>query len=163
MTHDEPLLRAFLLQRGVMERRIARRVGCRAAAADLVQDLFLRLWQRPPVDAHAAARYLTVSARNIATDHLRAVSHRAPRAAISPDLPDRSPAPDAVLAGRQELEAVEAALAALPERTRQAFLLNRVHERTCPEIAQLLGVSLATVERDIARALLACRAILDRG
>jgi RNA polymerase sigma-70 factor (ECF subfamily) len=45
----------------------------------------------------------------------------------------------------------------LPERTRQIFLLNRVHACSYDEIAAAFGLSYSTVEREIARALLACR------
>jgi DNA-directed RNA polymerase specialized sigma24 family protein len=37
-------LQVFLSQRSQMEALVNRRVGCRATAADLVQDLFLRFW-----------------------------------------------------------------------------------------------------------------------
>ncbi len=39
-------LQVFLSQRSQMEALVSRRVGCRATAADLVQDLFLRFWRR---------------------------------------------------------------------------------------------------------------------
>ena len=42
-------LQVFLSQRSQMEALVNRRVGCRATAADLVQDLFLRFWRRPLV------------------------------------------------------------------------------------------------------------------
>ena len=164
MTRDarDALLRTFLLERGVLERGVARRVGCRATAADLIQDLFLRLWQRPPSDAHAAGRYLQTSARNLTTDYLRTRAYRTEDGGPATDIAEPSPAPDDALAARRRVEVVEAALQALPERTRRTFLLNRVHGRTCPDIARILDVSLATVERDVARALMACRAALGR-
>jgi RNA polymerase sigma-70 factor (ECF subfamily) len=165
MTADaspDRLLQAFLLHRGRMERGVARRVGCRATAADLMQDLFLRLWQRPGGGGRDDPRYLLRSAQNIATDHLRSASHRAETHYLSPDLPDHRPAPEDAIAVRQQLLAIEAALEALPPRTRKAFLMHRLHGQTCPEIAHALRVSIATVERDIARALLACRAAVRR-
>jgi len=48
----EDLLRVFLAQRERMEALVSRRVGCRATAADLVQDLFLRFWRRQIGRAH---------------------------------------------------------------------------------------------------------------
>lgn len=53
LDHHDPLgsrahfLQVFLSQRSQMEALVSRRVGCRATAADLVQDLFLRFWRRP--------------------------------------------------------------------------------------------------------------------
>jgi RNA polymerase sigma factor (sigma-70 family) len=156
------LLGAFLSNRSRMERSVARRVGCRAMAADLVQDLFLRLWQRPQGGGRDDPRYLMRSAHNIAIDHLRSAGHRAETQALSQALADRHPAPDEAMAARQQLRVIEATLEALPPRTRQAFLLHRVDGQACPAIARTLRVSIATVERDIARALLACRAAVRR-
>lgn len=156
----DALLRTFLLHRGRMEQSVARRVRCRATASDLIQDLFLRLWQRRLAPDHIDPRYLMRSARNMATDHLRSASVRTDRQEIPADLPDAQPAVDEVLSARQRLACIEAALDSLPVRVREAFLLSRIHGRSCPEIARALGVSVATVERDIARALLACHAAI---
>jgi RNA polymerase sigma-70 factor (ECF subfamily) len=41
-----------------MEALVSRRVGCRATASDLVQDLFLRFWRRPEVKVEALDTYL---------------------------------------------------------------------------------------------------------
>ncbi len=64
-------LKVFLSQRAQMEALVNRRVGCRATAADLVQDLFLRFWRRPLVQVEELSTYLLRSASNIAIDHLR--------------------------------------------------------------------------------------------
>ncbi|KAF1049785.1 MAG: Protein FecR [Xylophilus sp.] len=53
---------------------------------------------------------------------------------------------------RQALAAVEAALAALPERVRSAFVAHRLHGQSQALIARQLGVSLNTVERDLTAA-----------
>jgi RNA polymerase sigma-70 factor (ECF subfamily) len=45
----------------------------------------------------------------------------------------------------------------LPERTRHVFLLSRVHGCTYDEIADTLGLSYIMVEREMAKALVACR------
>jgi len=46
----------------------------------------------------------------------------------------------------------------LPSRVRRAFLLNRLEAMPQQAIATLLGVSLATVERDLRRAFFHCLA-----
>ena len=46
-------LQVFLAQRARMESLVSRRVGCRATAADLMQELFLRFWRRPQVDVES--------------------------------------------------------------------------------------------------------------
>ena len=55
---------------------------------------------------------------------------------------------------RKELEkAVEKSLAALDEPLREVFILSRYHEMKYSEIAQMLGISVKTVEARLSRAL----------
>lgn len=156
-------LHTFLEHRERLEALVFRRTGCRATASDLVQDLFLRLWRRPMDDPDNAAGYLFRSARNIAIDHLRA--ERARQGLDDRSVPEQHAtaplAPDAVFHARQDLASVENALRALPERVRHVFLLNRVHGRTYADIARALNVSVSTVEKDMMRALAACKASVE--
>ena len=59
---------------------------------------------------------------------------------------------------REALESIDRLLNGLPERVRQTFILSRLEGLSQPAIAQQLGVSLATVERDLRRAFLHCLA-----
>ena len=55
---------------------------------------------------------------------------------------------------RKELEsAVEKALAKLDEPVREVFILSRYHEMKYSEIAQMLGISVKTVEARLSRGL----------
>ncbi|MGY4533517.1 RNA polymerase sigma factor (sigma-70 family) [Pseudomonas sp. TE3786] len=155
-------LRVFLSQRSRMEALVSRRVGCRATAADLVQDLFLRFWHRPQVQVEELSTYLLRSARNMAIDHLRSESSRTrtETGLLDEQLSEPS-APDAALDASHDLHQVELALRALPERTRHIFLLNRVHGRTYGEIAKAMQLSQSAVEKHMMRALDACKASLE--
>lgn len=106
-----------------MEALVSRRVGCRATAADLVQDLFLRFWRRPLVQVEELSTYLLRCAGNIAIDHLRSEGTRVRvNEGWQPDEPDsHGSEPQAALEAGNDLRHVEAALRALPERTRQIF------------------------------------------
>ena len=53
---------------------------------------------------------------------------------------------------RQAIAVLESTLAALPERTRHAFVAHRVHGEKQTDIATRLGVSLNTIERDLIQA-----------
>ncbi|GFM89075.1 DNA-directed RNA polymerase sigma-70 factor [Pseudomonas cichorii] len=157
-------LRVFLSQRPQMEALVSRRVGCRATAADLVQDLFVRFWRRPLVQVEELSTYLLRCAGNIAIDHLRS---EGVRSRISESLEagydDVSNDPRAALEANKDLRHVEAALRGLPERTRQIFLLNRIHGRKYAEIAKAMGLSQSAVEKHMMRALQACKASLEQG
>src|SRR5437762_3282868 len=110
---------------------VLRFVGSADAAQDLVQDLFLHLWDtRGPRDAVRLTRgYLYVAARNRALKYLR---HRrvadawADRAAREePPSPAGESPEDWYL--QSELDrAVQHAIAGLPERCREIFLLRRL-------------------------------------
>ncbi|WP_223460073.1 MULTISPECIES: RNA polymerase sigma factor [unclassified Pseudomonas] len=155
-------LQVFLSQRSQMEALVSRRVGCRATAADLVQDLFLRFWRRPLVQVEELGTYLLRCAGNIAIDHLRSEGTRV-RASegLMVEPPDsHGSGPQAALEAGNDLRHVEAALRALPERTRQIFLLNRIHGRKYAEIAKAMGLSQSAVEKHMMRALEACKASL---
>lgn len=154
------ILQLFISHRPRLETTIFRLTGCRATATDLVQDLFLRLWGRPIGGGDEAVGYLFRSARNLAIDHLRAESTR--KAFASARLPEQCSAeaasPEDVASAREEVNAVVHALESLPERVRNVFLLHRMHEKSYDQIARALNVSVSTVEKDMMRALAACRA-----
>lgn len=158
-------LKAFLSQRPQMEALVSRRVGCRATAADLVQDLFVRFWRRPLVQVEELNTYLMRCAGNIAIDHLRNEGSRARlHEALTSDEPEPcSDAPQAALEASNDLRHIEVALRGLPEKTRQIFLLNRIHGRKYGEIATAMGLSQSAVEKHMMRALHACKASLGEG
>ena len=150
-------VQVFLAQRGRMEALVSRRVGCRATAADLVQELFLRFWRRPEVKVEALDTYLLRCAGNLAIDHLRSEGSRG-RVVDGLPVADDSPAPEQALAAEHDLQRIEAALRGLPERSRQIFLLSRVHGCTYGEIAKAMQLSQSAVEKHMMRALEACKA-----
>jgi RNA polymerase sigma-70 factor (ECF subfamily) len=139
---------------------VLRLVGSAEAAQDLVQDLFLRLWNtRGPRDAERLTRpYLYASARNAALKYLRhrrvvdAWIERASRE----EMPTADSPSDLYL--RRELEdAVARAIADLPTRCREIFLLRRRDQLSYQEIATRAGVSLGTVKCHMWRAMVLLR------
>jgi len=142
---------------------VLRFVGSAEAAQDLVQDLFLRLWDsRGPRDASRLTRpYLYVAARNRALKHLR---HRRVVAAwiaraASEEIPPSDTPEDLCLRGELD-EAVQQAIAELPARCRAIFVLRRREQLSYREIATRLGISLGTVKSQMWRATLRLRARL---
>jgi RNA polymerase sigma-70 factor (ECF subfamily) len=163
MSEPADLAALYLSESARLRRKVARMVGDQATAADLVQDIFLRLWRRNArLDGNDAA-YLTRSARNAAIDHLRAERIRTDF--VIGTVPEQHaaglPSPHAALEAREGLLQVDAAIRALPERTRHIFLLNRVHGSSYPEIAAVMHISTSAVEKHMARALAALRKAVE--
>lgn len=156
----DAFVRTFLARREQMEAVLRRRVGCRATAADLVQELFLRFWRRPSAPLEDLGSYLIRSAHNLAIDHLRSEGARTRNEAglLPEQRGDSSVSLDAALEAGSDLRRVEAALRALPERTRHIFLLNRIHGQTYGQIARSMALSQSSVEKHMMRALQVCKA-----
>lgn len=145
-----------------LTRYVTRMVGSPHVAAELVQDVFLRLWSgRADTEIRGDVRgYLRRMARNRALDWLRREQvHREWERTAEHEVRSWSDtaSPDhdrfALLA-----EVLEETLAAMPERRRQVCTL-RWHDGLGPSaIARRLGLSLKTVETHITRALKDARA-----
>jgi RNA polymerase sigma-70 factor, ECF subfamily len=67
---------------------------------------------------------------------------------------------DEMVRAHELAEAVERAVAAMPERRREAFTLRTRHQMTHPEIARVMGITVKSVEFHMALALRAVREAL---
>jgi len=74
------------------------------------------------------------------------------------DVTSDAPGPDRHLLARRDLEALEAAITALPPKCRTVFLLSRIEGLSNAEVAKRCGISVKMVEKHLAKAIVACRA-----
>jgi RNA polymerase sigma factor (sigma-70 family) len=116
-------------------------------AADLTQDTFVKVLASNPsgtASGYNPAAYLFRAARNLSIDHYRR-ERVAAREYLSDkefaDIVDPSPTAETIVYDRQKLQRVEAALAELPRRVREAFELHRMGEMTLVEVAKKLDMS----------------------
>jgi RNA polymerase sigma-70 factor (ECF subfamily) len=158
------LTRSFLEARDDLLRFLRRR-GRRAAAEDIVQNVWLKLrerdngetWQEPRAVLFTTAANLGIDGYRREVAAQRAITRELAHAAITQQSLD--PEAQADVAGR--LEKLAAALAQLQPQCRDAFLLNRLEKLTHAEIADRLGISTKTVQRHIERALRVCVQVLE--
>lgn len=150
----EPALRAYL--RG--------RFPTLQDVDDQIQETYARVLRARESGRRQTTRgYLFAIARNAALDLFRrkralpvvglaeidslAVAEEGPTAA---EALDRS----------QDLEVLEAAVNALPDRCREIFRLRRLHDLSHREIADRLGISEHTVNAQLVQGMMRCRAFL---
>ena len=128
--------------------------GDRAAAEDVVQEAFLRLWRRAGTwDAHGAAALSTWLGRvaaNLAIDRARRACRDAPLEAAG-EPADPAPGAEARLAAADRRAALRDALDALPARQRQAVVLRHLEGYANPDIGAAMGIGVEAVESLVAR------------
>ena len=54
------------------------------------------------------------------------------------------------------------AIASLPQKEREVYLLSRVEKKTYAEIAEILGLGVKAIERRMSKALLLLREVLGK-
>ncbi len=136
-----------------------------AAAYDVLQDVFLKLWE----DRDALAVKVSLKAmlytmvRNRSLNSVRRNKWFAPGLLVehARERPSTAPPGDDVLAADELLGYVRHWIDELPPRRAEAFVLSRYHGLKHSEIADLMAVSERTVDTHILLALRDLRGRLD--
>lgn len=139
--------------------------GDRAEAEDVAQETMLRLWRMAPDWRQGEAKVTTWAYRvatNLCIDRQRS-RRRKGQVALddAPDLADAAPSATDRLQECQRLAGLEAALAELPDRQRQAVVLRHIEGLTNPEIALVMDIGVEAVESLTARGKRALAALLS--
>ena len=136
-----------------LRRHLRRKLGHDDDADEIAQEAMLRVWNaRGSVNMDTARPLLFRIAANLAIDRLR--EHRRWRFSDIRETPEQDetiPA-DRLIAGREELQAVQEAIAALPVNCRTAFVRSRIDGKKHAEIAEEMGISKSMVEKHVAEA-----------
>ena len=126
--------------------------GDRAEAEDVAQDAMLRLWKVAAEWRQGEAKVTTWLFRvvtNLCTDRLRKI--RGVGLDTIPEPEDSAPGADERLQQAARAKALDAALAELPERQRQAVILRHIEGISNPEIAVVMDIGVEAVESLTAR------------
>ena len=144
----------ILPHEAALRRRLRRTFPQQSDLDDCVAEILARVyasngWMTP---TQGRALLFTV-ARNLLIDRARRNKVVKFEALSDADLLQHCHEPEAALSARAELRLVERILATLPRQCRTAFVLRRVHEKSMTEIADVMGLSVSTVEKHLLKAV----------
>ena len=156
MTDDGNGLKAIFLEiRPMLSRMLVARLGNADDAEDTLQDMWLRIDQLAAGPIGQPAGFLYRVAANLATDRRIATMRRGARDTAWHDvqpLAEEIPDAERAMIAREKLDAVENAMANMPDRMRIALRMFRFEEQPQRAIAETLGISVSGVEKLLQRA-----------
>ena len=150
-----------------LQRFLTRKIGCPSLAADIIQDLWIKLrLGQPAGDIRYPRAYLFRVASNLAIDRIRQEKSRA--RIVGPmeegdDAPSDQPSAETQMDYHQRLAILQRAIDELPPRCRDVFLLHKFAGLSHLEIASRLGLARTTVEQHVMRGLAHCRMRMKEG
>jgi len=133
---------------------------------DVIQEAYCRLAAMEDVTHVGNGRaYLFQTTRNIVLEQARRskivrIDNMTDISSLN--IADEAPSMDRVVSGARELQRVQQLIERLPSKCRQVFVLRRIHGVPQREIARMLGVSQAAVEKQATRGLKLIMNALER-
>jgi len=141
----------------ILIRWLTKKLGDPDAAHDVAQNVFLRIWAFAETSEIENPRALIFkAASNLALNEMKRRNrynrrHLAPSEFAEDDpiqhVPSSAPSPEKHASLREEVVITFKAINALPDRPRQAFVMNRFDGLSYKEIARALRVSESSVEK----------------
>ncbi|MHC1703732.1 MAG: RNA polymerase sigma factor [Tenuifilaceae bacterium] len=122
-------------------------------ADDIVQEVFIKLWtNRESVKDETVKALLYTIATNTIKNHYKhqKVVYNFQKQEVSNETSDEA---DSQLLQDELNKRLQDALAAVPEKAREVFLMNRIEGLTYVDIAERLGLSVKAIEKRMSEAL----------
>ncbi|QIP15223.1 RNA polymerase sigma-70 factor [Spirosoma aureum] len=139
-----------------------RKIESQDTVEELVQDIFLKLWERRnELRIERLDAYLYTAVRYATINHIKStLIHEKYADYAYVHLPEAISTTEEQMDLDELMEAVEKQLSDLPEKTRQIFRLNRLEYQSVKEISSQLKVPERTVEYHLSQAIKALRVYL---
>ncbi|CAG0996655.1 putative RNA polymerase sigma factor FecI [Methylophilaceae bacterium] len=140
---------------------LSKKVGSSFDAADLTHDTFMRVLLKDDTEQIVEPRaYLTRIAHGLMVNFLRRRdlenAYIAALESLGESREKMFPCPESYLLNLEKLVAIDRMLDGLPVKVRTAFLMHKINGSSCAEIAEELGMSVISIKKYIARALIHC-------
>lgn len=131
---------------------------------NLVAESLARAYAARDIERITAGRsYLFAIARNLLIDALRRDTVVSLDFVADLDTLRADDSTEAALSARAELRSLQVIIDTLPPQCRRVFLLRRVYDLSLGEIAAQMALSVSTVEKHLAKAvMLLARAVAER-
>jgi len=128
-----------------------------AIAENIVQDLFVYIWEhRETIEIHLSFEsYLFQASRYKALNYKRDYSHRVDKLLkLKEQICDKvSDSADEAIELKELNQIVSEAIDLLPDRCQQIFRLSRTDELSYREIAELMNISISTIDNQVNTAI----------
>jgi RNA polymerase sigma-70 factor, ECF subfamily len=141
-------------------RRVNTMLNDEEATEDVVQQLFIKIWESRETlqTPDSVAAYLFTAARNRALNYIKSQSRKSSNEVPLTNLHDEADNRMEEQMDAKELQkALYAAIDALPEKRREVFVLSRFEGKSYKEIAEIMQISVKTVEAQMGKALATLR------
>ncbi len=129
-------------------------------AEDIVQDAFIKLWNncaKVPLDKAKSYIYTIATNLGISNTRHQKVKFKYQDYVVQRNTDINNESPEFIALEKEYMEKLKNAIAALPERQREVFLLSRIDKKTYKEIAELSNVSVKAIEKLMHKALATLR------
>lgn len=152
--------------RNRLQRYLRRYLGRLEDVEDVAQESFARVLDAAARgEIHYPRSYLYRTARNLAFNARARKFNQLESSLEDPGfqdvLIDNRAGPEECAIAQRHFELFCQAVAALPTQCRQVLVLRKVHGLSQREVAENLGISVSTVEKHLAKALIRCAQYLE--
>ncbi len=173
---DELISRVALADRRAFDRLYAitsgrlfavalRMMKNRAEAEDVLQDAYVRIWQRAgsfrPGQGRSMSWLITIT-RNLAIDRLRVRTAPVAPMEMAQDVPDEGPTPETALAQSESRARIDACLEELEAQRAEAVRAAYIEGWSYQELADRFDTPLNTIRTWLRRSLLRLRACMEQ-
>ncbi|MEM6480779.1 MAG: RNA polymerase sigma factor [Pseudomonadota bacterium] len=160
---EKSVLVAFADEQARLLGYLSKEVRSRDTAEELVQEAWIKVARNAKEASAAPKPYIWRIAKTLIIDHFRSEKRCLNQYEISEifDTATQITAED-IVSARDDLRALERAIAELPKRRKEIFSASRLVGEKHQSIAKRFGVTVRTVEMEVKKALEHCNHRLGR-